>query len=141
VADDDDLVDDLPQSVVPAGGRVPFEILVDGPQSAARYDVTIDYVESLTPIRSDFVLTDLNQFMSFDRYCVRGTLRNSGGQLLETLVIVAVLYDDQANVINYGRTSPANYFNIHGDRTLSFEICVSPPNEGVTEYAVRALGR
>ncbi len=140
VADDADVLDYLPQAVIPPNGRVPFEILVPDLAGAARFDLVADAVESLTPIR-EFTPTNLTQVVEFDRYCVRGTVQNSGDRLDESLVVVVVLYDAQASVVNYGDFAPSSPFSIFGTRVLNFQVCVSPPNDNVARYEVRVLGR
>jgi hypothetical protein len=56
-------------------------------------------------------------------------------------VIVAVLYDAQGAVINFGEFVPDAPRLIYGSRSVSFEICVPPPNDGVSRFEVQALGR
>lgn len=140
VADDADVLDYLPQAVIPPNGRVPFDMLVPDLAGAARYELVAEAVESLTPIR-EFTPTNLTQSVEFDRYCVRGTVQNSGDRLDESLVVVVVLYDVQATVVNFGDFAPGSPFSIFGTRVLNFQVCVSPPNDNVARYEVRVLGR
>jgi len=140
VADETAALDFLPQIFVPVGGRVPFEILVDGLQSAARWDLRVEAMESLNPIRQ-FPPEEVSDRIDSGRYCVRGLVRNPGERLQESLIVVAVLYDADGNVVNYGEATPSSPFSIFGARVFNFDICVSPPNDGVVRYEARALGR
>lgn len=140
VADETAALDFLPQIFVPVGGRVPFEILVDGLQSAARWDLRVEAMESLNPIRQ-FPPEEVSDRIDSGRYCVKGLVRNPGERLQESLIVVAVLYDADGNVVNYGEATPSSPFSIFGARVFNFDICVSPPNDGVVRYEARALGR
>jgi hypothetical protein len=64
-------------------------------------------------------------------------LRSTGDSVQNYLVIVAVLYDDQDNVVNFG-----DYYEpyLESDEALNFEICVGSPNQGVARYELRAWG-
>jgi hypothetical protein len=68
---------------------------------------------------------------------VQGALQGPAETLQSYLVIVVVLYDAQNNIINFG-----DYYEpyLESGRTLDFEICVGPPNQGVARYELRAWG-
>ena len=59
----------------------------------------------------------------FGEYCVAGELRNPGGELQEYVVMMAILYDSQEKVVNFGDELEP-FPRILGDDTLEFEICV-----------------
>jgi hypothetical protein len=127
-------------NAVPPGGRVPFELTVEGIQSAANFDLSVKAEPSEETPHQDFEFSDVSQWNEEDAYCLKGTLRNLGGQLQEYLIIMAVLYDDQDNVINFSEYEEYAPEEVLGDQTSTFEICVAPPNQGVARYELRALG-
>jgi len=123
--------------VVPVGGQVPFELAVDGLQSAANFTLRVEAEPSSEPPLQDFSFTDLSQRDEEGDYCVQGVLQGPGESLQAYLVIVAVLYDDQGNVVNFG-----DYYEpyLEEDQSLTFEICVGPPNQDIARYELRAWG-
>jgi hypothetical protein len=74
-------------------------------------------------------------------YCVTGKVRNPGGQLGDYLVIVAVLYNDQGNVIYFDSYQDYSPEDVIGAQTLDFEVCVDPLDQRVADYDVRAWGQ
>ncbi len=141
IASDDDVTDHWPQDLVPPGGQAPFDLSVGRIQNAASFHLFVEAADITTNVRQDFVLTALQQFTEANSYCVRGVLQNPGQRLQEALVIVAVLYDSQKQVVNYGDFSQRPPANIAGNSTLSFKICVAPPNQNIAEYSIQAWGR
>jgi hypothetical protein len=141
LAGDDSALEFFPEAVIPPGDRAPFELLVDNVTAIARYELMIDYVVSLLPVRQDLTITNLSQSTVGDRYCLTGTLRNPGAQLTESLVIVAVLYDSAGTVLNFSDYPLDPPINVFGSQSLNFEVCVPPPNAGTAQAQVRAWGR
>ena len=138
IANEDSIYDYWPPvDAIPPGGRMPFELIVDGIQGDAKSSLRVEAEPSSESPRQDFEFSDLNQWNEGDVYCVGGTLRNPGGELQGYLVIVAVLYDDQGNVVNFG-----DYYEpyLESDEALDFETCVAPPNQGVARYELWAWG-
>jgi hypothetical protein len=72
---------------------------------------------------------------------VEGKVRNPGDALKSYLGLIAILYDSQGNVINFGDVVYGPPFFVVGDRTLNFKTCVAPPNQNVARYELRAWGR
>ncbi len=91
--------------------------------------------------RHDFEFSELNQWTESDAYCITGKLRNSGNELRDYLLIAAVLYDSQENVINFGDYEEFSASAIEGDRTSDFEICVYAPFQEEARYEMQAWGR
>jgi len=138
VADEDRIYDYWPPvDVVPLGGRVPFELTVDGLQSAANFTLRVEAEPDGEAPRQDFTFSDLSQWEEENAYCVQGALDSPGDSLQSYLVIVAVLYDNQDNVVNF-----SDYYEpyLEGNQSLTFEICIGPPNQDVARYELRAWG-
>lgn len=140
VADGSRAVDYWPVDIIPPRGRVPFELTVYGIQSIANFDLTVEAEQSAEILRQDFQFLDLNQSNDGESYCLTGRLQNPGDQLQNYVVIVAVLYDDQDNVINFGEFYDPAPANVVGNVTLDFDICVAPVKLNVARYELRAWG-
>ena len=127
-----------PIETLPPGGRMPFELTVVGIQGTANFTLSVEAEPSSELPHQDFTFSDLSQWVEEDIYCVEGILHNQGGELQDYLVIVAVLYDAQNNVINFG-----DYFESHPEssQSSSFTVCAGPPNHDVVRYELRAWGQ
>ena len=141
LADGNAVLEFFPQAVIPPGDRAPFELLVDDVTAIARYELMVDYVASLLPVRQDLIISNLAQTSQDGRYCLTGVLRNPGARMTEALVIVAVLYDTAGQVVNFSDYVLESPLAVYGAQTLNFEVCVTPPNEGPAQAQVRAWGR
>jgi hypothetical protein len=139
IADSESVLDYWPLvDALPAGGRMPFELTVDGIRDASNFTLSVEAEPSSESPRQDFQFSDLSQWTEEDLYCVEGVLQSPGDSLQNYLVIVVVLYDQQGNVINFG-----DYYEpyLAGDQALDFDICVGPPNQEVAQYELRAWGQ
>lgn len=141
IADKSSTFDYWPINVVPPGGAVPFELTVFDGQGAADYDLNVEAQPSGENTRQDFEFKDVEQRSEDGDYCLSGNLRNSGDELRDYLVIVAILYDAQGNVVNFDYYDEYNPAGVKGDNPSSFEICVPPPNQDVANYELRAWGQ
>jgi uncharacterized protein YgiM (DUF1202 family) len=126
--------------VVPSGGLMPFELTISGIQNATNLNLRVESQPSDETSRQDFEFSDVTTSSEAGDYCLSGTLRNSGGELEEYLVIVAVLYNHQDQVINFGGYDELNFEEIVGDQTLDFEVCVDPLGQEVGRYELQAWG-
>ncbi|MBI3241101.1 MAG: hypothetical protein HYZ49_02260 [Chloroflexi bacterium] len=141
VADDSDLTDYWASDVVPADGRMPFQLVVDGIQNVASYNLRAETQLSNDPPRTDFEFLAARQQNRQNAYCVSADLQNSGNDLEDYLVIAAVLYDNQNTVVNFGDWFESSPSGIVGEDTYTFEICVNSPNAGAARYELLAWGR
>jgi hypothetical protein len=139
IADQDDSYAYWPGYVVPPGGSVPFELLVDGIGEAAKFDLSVEAEPSDESPRQDFNVSNVNQQTEDDIYCLAGELRNPGSELDDYLIIAAVLYDSQDNVLNFGDYE--EFGTIGGGDASNFEICVDRPSQDIARYEVVAWGR
>lgn len=55
-------------------------------------------------------------------------------------MVVAILYDSQDRVINFGNYHQPAPTALVGDQMMDFEICVDPLDQTVTRYELRAWG-
>jgi hypothetical protein len=129
-----------PIYLVPAGGWVPFEITLYDIREVADFDLQVVTQATDQSVRQDFEFLELESSNDGSDDCVMGKLRNPGSRLESYLVIAAVLYDDQDDVINFdsGTWYPQE---VVGDETLDFEVCVDPLGQDVARYEVRAWGQ
>ncbi|MFN8456224.1 MAG: FxLYD domain-containing protein [Anaerolineae bacterium] len=141
IADRSSTFDYWPVNVVPPGGSVPFALTVFTIQSAAKFDLNVEAQPSEENARQDFDFANVNPRKEDDDYCVSGELRNNGDELQDYLVIVAILYDGQGNVVNFDYYDEYNPDGIRGDDTSEFDICVPPPNQETANFELRAWGR
>ena len=140
VADETSTYSYWPVLVIPPGGRMPFELTVEGTRSADTYDLRVDAEPSGEVPRQDFEFFDLYQRDEGYGYCIGGTLRNPGVELQDDLVVVGALYDAQDTVIGFGEYYP--YFEgLVGDQTEDFEVCADRFNQEVARYELRAWGQ
>lgn len=130
-----------PGYVIPPGGSMPFEMIVDSIREAARFDLTAEASPSSNLPRQDFNVAELKQWQEDDSYCLQGQLRNPGGELEDYLIIAAILYDSQDQVVNFGNYELFTCHDLVGDESSTFKICVDPPNQEVARYEVVAWGR
>lgn len=140
VADDRNVLDVFPQALVPAGGRVPFELQLDQAFTIARYELMVDSLPSLTPVRQDLTIANVAQRQDGSRYCVSGTVFNPGTRLTQTLVVVAVLKTAGDTVLDFGAYTLSRPLAVYGAQGLNFDICV-PAAGGVTAAQAQAWGR
>jgi hypothetical protein len=137
IADEGNAYGYCPVDVISSGGRVPFDLTVEGIQSAADFDLSVEAEPSSAAPRQDFEFSDLDQLDEGYGYCIGGTLQNPGSELQDYLVVVAVVYDNQDRVISFDSyyTDPEY---VVGDQTEEFEICVDSYDQDVARYELRA---
>jgi hypothetical protein len=135
-----DITDYWPTEAVPPGGQIPFELNVAGVPGNAGFDLNVEALPSDQTPRQDFEFSDLNQSGQDGDYCLSGSLRDQGSELQEYLVIVAVLYDPQNNVINFGDYFESDPGGETDEHTLDFELCVDSLGQNVARHELRAWG-
>jgi hypothetical protein len=140
IANEVNTTDYWPVEAIPVGGRMPFEMVVIGIQSAASYKLSVE--SSLSPElpRQNFEFSAVTQTNESGNYCVGGKVRNPGEALKSTLIIVVTLYDGQNKVINFGSDEKVGVTTLVGDKTVNFRICITPPNQDTVRYDLQAFG-
>lgn len=127
-----------PVYVVPPGGSMPFELMVDGINSAAGYDLSVEAETSSELPRQDFEFAQVNQWTEDETYCIGGVVQNAGGPLDNYWVVAAVLYDNQNNLVNFSDDGALDPQASNGNSP--FEICVDVANQPVARHELLAWG-
>jgi hypothetical protein len=115
--------EDWPIDSVPPGGRVPVKLSSEENVDVAEFKLTVSAQATGRTPRQDFEFSDLDALGGARDYCVTGELQNSGGELEDLLVVVAVLYDEAGNVINFDSYREPSPQTVIGEQTLDFEVC------------------
>jgi hypothetical protein len=134
------MTDYWPTEAIPPGAQIPFELNIAGVPNPADFDLNVDAVPSDQTPRQDFEFSDLDQSNEAGDYCLSGSLRDQGSVPQEYLVIVAVLYDDQNNVVNFGDYYESDPQTETDEHTLDFQLCVDPLGQNVTRHQLWAWG-
>jgi hypothetical protein len=137
----DDVYAYWPAYVVPAGGSMPFELMVEGLDHAAEFDLSVEAEPSSEAVQHDFEFLEPKQWAEDDLYCLEGRVKSRAGEVQDYLIVAAVLYDAQGNVVNYGDYQEFGRIGLGGDETASFDMCLGPPLAGVARYELQAWGK
>ena len=73
-------------------------------------------------------------------YCVTARARSLGQPLTDFLMVVAILYDDEDRVINWGIGCQPAPANLAGDETMVVSACAERFNHIVARHELRAWG-
>lgn len=128
--------DYLPLDTIPPDGQVPFELTAIGLEDAVDVDLQMDARPGGQAPRQDFAPLDMSSADQNGEYCVTGRLQNLGTPLSSYLTIVAVLYNSQDQVINFGN----DHRPVSDNQALDFKICIDPQSQKVARYELRAWG-
>lgn len=129
-----------PIATVPQGGRLPFELVIMGLQSVANFELKVKAEPSADTLHQEFEFLEVNSSTGAGDYCLVGKLHDLSGTLESYLIVVAVLYDDQEQVINYSDDYKPLPNGLMGGQTTDFEVCVDPLNQAVARYELQAWG-
>ena len=141
IQDEIDTLSYVPAEVVPVGAHIPFELVIESTQPIYRLDLLAMSEPASASPRQDFQFSNVSQQTDEkSRYCLEGQVQNSGSPLEDYLIIVAIAYNDQGNVVSFGEYSPALPKIVIGDQTSPFEMCIDPLNQQIARHELRALG-
>jgi hypothetical protein len=140
LADANSAIDYWPIDIVPAGARLPFEISLPGIEATARFDLAIEASAHAQPAQQNFEVLNLNQQETDFGYCFSGQVRNQGEAVQEYLVVMAVLYDSQDHVINFGEFFADDPARVIGDQFTDFDFCIEPVSRRVARQNLRVWG-
>jgi hypothetical protein len=73
-------------------------------------------------------------------YCIEGNIKNSGSPLEEQLIVVATTYDNQGQVVSFGEHAEGSPNKISADQVSSFEICIDPVGQQISNHQLKAMG-
>jgi hypothetical protein len=141
VADTLDAYDRIPTDIVPAGGRLPFELTLIYGEDIAHYTLSVSAESTTITPRQDFEFSNMTQSFQRDRFCASADFRNSGEDLTHSLEVAVVLFAGDDKVINVSDAEQPDLEEVAGGRRLNVQICVDPPNQNVARYEWRAWGR
>ncbi|MEW5960986.1 MAG: hypothetical protein AB1801_24940 [Chloroflexota bacterium] len=140
VVDTLEVVSYVPIDPVPADAHVPFELQVSGSQGIDRFDLRARSEPASAGPRQDFQFSAVEQWVSNALgYCMRGQVDNQGPPLQEYLIVLAIGYDDQGSVVNFGEY----YADILPDsdvQSSTFEMCLDPLDRQISRHDLRAFG-
>jgi hypothetical protein len=139
IADEDSTYDYWPVEVVPSGGTMPFELTVYDVQTVSNYELRVVSQPTSATLRQDFEISGLSGIEDGTEYCVTGTLRNPGSDLEDFVLLAAIVYNGQDQVINFGEDE-ADPEDLESGGSYDLEICVETPGEKVASFAVQAWG-
>lgn len=129
-----------PIETVSPEGRMPFELTLLGPSEADRLELQIETEPGDQLPRTDFELTGVEGIQTETEFCVTGHARNLGQPLDSYLMVVAVLYDNDGRVINWGIGYQPAPVDPVGNESLSVSACADRFNHTVARYELRAWG-
>jgi hypothetical protein len=129
-----------PTNTIPPGGRVPFALTVYDLQDMGNFELSVQSKPAETAPRQDFEFVGVSEQMKGNNYCLAGGLKNPGSQLAKYLVVAAILYDDQGNVLRFGNNNRIAYQDVMGDKTQDFEICIKSPPNNMARHELLAWG-
>jgi len=139
IANEESTYDYWPFEIVPPGGQVPFELTVFDIRSMADFNLSVETQPSDITPSPDFEFLDVQSSDEEYDYCLEGKLRNKGQDLEGMLTVVAVLYDAQDQVINFG-DDPFEVDTFNNGDEEEFFVCVDPLDQSVTRYELLAWG-
>lgn len=142
IEDEIDTLSYVPVEVIPAGAHIPFELVVDSGRPVYRFDLVALSTPGDDPPRQDFQFSNLDQRTEAGGlYCVAGQVHNPGAALDEYLIVLAIFYDDQNAVTNFGKYAVPDPEHTGGDTAAPFELCLDPDGREIARYELRAFGR
>lgn len=124
--------------VVPQGARVPFSVESELRFPYAEYTVSIEGEATERQPRRDLEILSHTGSLD-DSYRITGELRNPGETLSMYAEVIATLYDGTGRVVNVGYAF-VSADELEGGASAPFEVLVEQPHEGVSTYALWALG-
>lgn len=136
-----DTTEQSPVRELAQGGRVPFQMVAPGLQNVANVDLQVQAVPAEQTPRQDFEFLEMAAAAEGENYCLTGQLLNPGEPLQSYLMVAAVLYDSQGQVINYRHDYHRSPVEVVDDQTLAIFICVERLNQEVARYELTAWGQ
>lgn len=140
IADAGSAIDYWPIDVVPPGGKLPFELSVPGLEAVDRFDLTLDAQPHAQSPRQDFEVLNVTEQQDGSGYCLAGQVRNPAAAPQLYLVVLAVLYDSQDHIINFGEYYAADPALITGEQLADFNLCIQSVSRRVARYDIRVWG-
>jgi hypothetical protein len=135
-----DVVSYVPVETIPADAHVPFELMVSGSQGIDRFDLRALSEPASAAPRQDFQFLGVEQWVDADNlYCLRGQVENHGSPVQEYLIVLAIGYDDQGSVVNFGEYYVDTLLSSVAEGS-TFETCLDPFDRQISRYELKAFG-
>lgn len=135
-----DLVSYVPVDPIPVNAHVPFELQVSSNQDIEHFDLHAWSQPANDPPRYDFQFSNVEQWLNdVTGYCIRGQVDDQGAPVQDYLVVLAVGYDDQGSVVNFGEY----YVDVlpgSGAPSSPFELCLDPLDRQLSRHDLLAFG-
>jgi hypothetical protein len=126
-----------PTRNIPAGAQVPFALTIRGVVEVSSFDLAVDAQTVSSSPRQDFEFLGVNERSQGTQYCLGGALKNPGAETARSVVVAAILYDAQGNVLRFGTDVAAV---LEAGQSADFEVCLKSLPENPARYEVRAWG-
>ncbi len=130
----------VPVEVIPAGGRVPFELIADSTVPIYRVNLYAMSEPSGNAPSLDFQFSNVSHWTDTEMYCLGGEVQNTDTLLEDFLIILASTYNKQGQLASFGEYAVASPEIVVGDQTSSFELCIDPLDQYVTQHKLIAMG-
>jgi len=131
----------VPVEIIPVGGRVPFELIVESSEPIYRLDLYALSEPSGNPPHQDFQFAQVSNWTSpTNMYCISGQVLNPNELLEDYLVVLATIYNDQGYVASFGEYSALLSVNANNPNS-PFELCIDPLEQTIVHHELKALGR
>ncbi|HEX9922358.1 MAG TPA: hypothetical protein VGD99_06825 [Anaerolineae bacterium] len=140
VADQDHTIDFWPIHIIPAGGRLPFELTILGTQNIADYDLNVEAQPTEGHPHQAFEFSDVGEWGEEGLYCLSGSLQNRGESLHDYVMVVAIFYDNQDHMIKFGEFYEAGFENQIDNQPVAFDICIELTDQEIARHELRAWG-
>lgn len=140
IAGEDDIFDYWPVEIVPPDARLPFELIITDMKAVADYDLRVEAQPNEQTPHQNFQVTNLTQWTEENILCLTGQLQNQGAPLQDFIVVMAVLYDAEDHIIQFGEDYETDVVNVHDNQLADFEICVELSNQTIARHELRAWG-
>jgi len=130
----------VPVDPVPVDAHIPFYLQVDGRRDIDHFDLNALSEPASDPPRQDFQFSGVEQWVDDDTgYCLRGQVDNQGPPVQEYLIVVAIGYDDQGSVVNFGEYYVDTLPGSDG-QSSPFELCLASPGRQLNRHDLRVFG-
>jgi hypothetical protein len=141
IRDEIETLSHVPVDIVPVGAHIPFELVIESNEPIYRLDLVARSIPASEPPRQDFQFSNVNLSTNDpNMYCLEGQVQNPGANLVDSLVIMIVGYNDQGNVVNFGEYSPVAPEGVVGEQRSPFRMCLDPLEQQITRHELRAVG-
>lgn len=124
-----------PTRVIAAGERVPFALTIRGVVEAASFELAVDAQTVDNSPRQDFEFLGINERSAGSQFCLTGGLHNPQAETARSVVVAAILYDAQGNLLRFGTDVVAV---VEAGQSANFAVCLNSLPENPTRYEVRA---